>query len=209
MKSVLIFICGFITAIIVCVVGGYALFQYSSNTMEEYEDEYQSEWVPDFNEQLYKSTAELVAAKTEYKRWVAIGDVGHWNIDGGSLETAKVLAQETLRIAEKYKDDWNYGNAIHKGHLTLGRIALRLDDIEEAKKQLLLAGNTPGSAQLDSFGPNMLLAQELLEKGENAIVLEYLKLCEIFWEFHIEKLMKWQEQVSKGEKPYFGANLIY
>jgi hypothetical protein len=172
-------------------------------------EEYQSEWTPDFDKQLYKSAAELAAAKTEYERWVAIGDIGFWNVDSGSLEKAEKFANETLKIAEMYKDDWNYGNAIHKGHLTLGRIALRKGEVEEAKRQLLLAGKTPGSPQLDSFGPNMLLAQELIEKGENTAVLEYLGLCEKFWDLHLGKLIKWKEQIIKGEKPNFGANLLY
>jgi len=205
MKSFLIFISGFISAIVLIAFGGYAFMQYTSNMVEEY----QSEWIPDFNEQLYESAAELAIAKTEYERWVAIGDVGHWNVDNGSLEKAETFAHETLKIAEMYKDDWNYGNAIHKGHLTLGRVALRKGEIEEAKRQLLLAGKTPGSPQLDSFGPNMVLAQELLDKGENDVVLKYLDFCKEFWDFHSEKLRKWQEQIAKGEKPNFGANLLY
>ncbi|MCG7991199.1 MAG: hypothetical protein JAY99_01745 [Candidatus Thiodiazotropha lotti] len=205
MKSFIIFTSGFFTAVILLAVGGYGFMQYTSNMVEEY----QSEWIPDFDEQLYKSAVDLAAAKTKYERWVAIGDVGLWNVDNGSLEKAESFAHETLKIAEMYKDDWNYGNAIHKGHLTLGRVALRKGDIEEAKKQLLLAGKTPGSPQLDSFGPNMVLAKELLEKGENDTVLKYLELCEEFWDFHLEKLIKWEEQITRGEKPNFGTNLLY
>lgn len=205
MKSVLIFVGGFITAIALITGSGYVAIQYYSSMAEEY----QPEWVPDFDEQIYKSAAELAAAKTEYERWVAIGDVGLWNVDNGSLEKAESFAHETLRIAEKYKKDWNYGNAIHKGHLTLGRVALRKGNIEEAKKQLLFAGKTPGSPQLDSFGPNMILAKELLEKGEKETVLQYLELCEVFWEMHMEKLMIWEEMIEKNESPNFGTNLLY
>jgi hypothetical protein len=205
MKSFLIFLSGFITAIIVLAGGGYAAMQYSTKISQES----RSEWMPDFDKQLYKSAAELAVAKTEYERWIAIGDVGLWNVDNGSLEKAELFANETLTIAERFKDDWNYGNAIHKGHLTLGRIALRRNDIEEAKKQLLLAGKTPGSPQLDSFGPNMVLAKELLDKGEKEIVLMYLELCEVFWDLHMEKLMIWEEDIVNNRSPSFGANLIY
>ena len=205
MKSVLMFLGGFFTAVVLMIVGGTAAMQYFSGMAEEYH----SEWLPDFEEQLYRSTAELAAAKTEYERWVAIGDVGLWNVDNGSIEKAEAFARETLRIAEKYKKDWNYGNAIHKGHLTLGRVALRRDDIEEAKKQLLLAGRTPGSPQLNTFGPNMVLAKELLEEGEKDTVLQYFELCEEFWELHRGSLVIWKEKVSGGETPGFGANLLY
>ena len=205
MKSVLIFFGGFATAIILLAVGGYVATQYYSSMAEEY----QAEWVPNFDKQLYKSTAELAAAKSEYERWVALGDVGLWSVDSGSLEKAEQFANETLKISEKYKKDWNYGNAIHKGHLTLGRVALRRNNIEEAKKQLLLAGKTPGSPQLDSFGPNMVLANELLEKGEKETVLQYLELCEVFWDMHMGKLEIWKDKISKGEDPNFGTNLLY
>ena len=171
--------------------------------------EYQPEWLPDFDERLFESTAELVAARTEYERWIAVGDVGLWSVDTGNLELAEAYANEALTIAEKYQNDWNYGNAIHKGHLILGRIALHKGDIAEAKKQLLLAGNTPGSPQLGSFGPNMILAKELLEIGEVETVLTYLDLCEKFWDFDLVKLNRWRDQVSKGESPNFGSNLIY
>jgi hypothetical protein len=140
MKSFLIFIGGFITAIIVLAGGGYIAMQYYTNITEGY----QSEWMPDFHEELFESAAELAAAKTEYKRWLALGDVGLWSVDNGSLDIAEKFANESLTIEKKYKNDWNYGNAIHKGHLTLGRIALRRNNIEEAKKQLILAGKTPG-----------------------------------------------------------------
>ena len=46
----------------------------------------------------------------------------------------------------------------------------------------MAAGATPGSPQLDSFGPNMTLAKELLEKGQPDVVLHYFALCKNFWE---------------------------
>ncbi|MCB1753730.1 MAG: hypothetical protein KDI74_18640, partial [Gammaproteobacteria bacterium] len=93
-KSFLIFCGGFVTAVLFIAIGGYAYFQYTLSMVEEY----QSEWTPDFGEQLYKSAAELAAAKTEYEKWVAIGDVALWNVDGGSLVKASEFAHETLRI---------------------------------------------------------------------------------------------------------------
>lgn len=205
MKSVFIFIGGFVAAIVLLFVGGYLAMDYFSGMAEEHHEG----WIPDFEQRSYKSAAELAAAKTEYERWVAIGDVALWSVDLNLLERSSQMAHETLRIAEKYKKDWNYGNAIHKAHLALGRVALRKDNIEEAKKQLLLAGNTPGSPQLDSFGPNMLLAKELLEKGEREVVLEYLELCAEFWDLHLERLIAWEEKIKKGESPGFGSNLLY
>src|SRR5215510_2304765 len=100
----------------------------------------------------------------------------------GESEKAGDYAKQLLAMAVDLRRDWNYGNAIHVGNLVLGEIALDSGDINEAKRYLLLAGDTPGSPQLDSFGPNMLLAKELLEKGERDVVLKYFEKCGQFWE---------------------------
>lgn len=101
------------------------------------------------------------------------------------------------------------GNAIHHGNLVLGRLALQSGDVNLAKEYLLAAGRTPGSPQLDSFGPNMMLAKELLERNEKAIVLEYFALCERFWKRHSETLVEWAHEVQAGRIPDFGPHLAY
>jgi hypothetical protein len=74
----------------------------------------------------------------------------------------------------------------------------RLDD---AKRCLIEAGKTPGSPQLDSFGPDMGLAQDLLERGERETVLEYLKLCRRFWDGHGYLLDRWSQEIKAGKTP--------
>lgn len=99
------------------------------------------------------------------------------------------------------------GNRRHHGNLILGRIALIDDDGERAKHHLLEAGRIAGSPQLSSFGPNMRLAADLLERGETEVVLEYFELCANFWPN--DKLKDWAALVRGGRTPDFGANLIY
>ena len=84
-----------------------------------------------------------------------------------AIEKAESYAREMLITAETEKDEscnWNYGNAIHDSHNILGRVALRRNDIDAAKKHLIKAGRTKGSPQLDTFGTSMVLAKELLER---------------------------------------------
>ena len=45
----------------------------------------------------------------------------------------------------------------------------------------MASGKTPGSPQLNSFGPDFMLDRELLEKGERAAVLAHLELVGKFW----------------------------
>jgi hypothetical protein len=127
----------------------------------------------------------------------------------GEKEKAKEYAETLLKQAETFKDDWNYGNAIHVANIVLGHLALEAGDMAEAKRFLLEAGKTPGSPQLNSFGPNMRLAKALLERGEKETVIEYFDLCDKFWERRFSRLAEWKAAVEKGEMPKFGANLLY
>ncbi|MEM8947647.1 MAG: RNA polymerase subunit sigma-24, partial [Planctomycetota bacterium] len=65
------------------------------------------------------------------------------------------------------------------------------------------------SPQMDSFGPNMTLAKELLEKGEKEVVLEYFELCRTFWDMGHGRLDQWAKDVKAGNTPVFGPNLLY
>jgi tetratricopeptide (TPR) repeat protein len=130
-------------------------------------------------------------------------------LDANDLVRAEKDAHELLDSSSNYKKQWNYGNAIHQGNLILGRIRLRQGQIADAKDYLLAAGRTPGSPQLDSFGPNMTLAKELLEKGERDVVLEYFDLCSKFWQMGQDKLNAWRAAVKQSKIPEFGGNLKY
>jgi hypothetical protein len=86
-------------------------------------------------------------------------------------------------------------------------VALADGKLDEAKLHLLEAGKTPGSPQLNSFGPSMALAGDLLKKGEKAAVLSYFDLCRTFWKLGSSKLDEWTAAVNSGASPDFGANL--
>jgi len=129
--------------------------------------------------------------------------------NAGDQVMAGMYAKDLLIQAESMKDDWDYGNAVHTANLVLGRIALAAGDIDEAKRLLLLAGKTPGSPQLESFGPDMLFAKELLEKGEKDVVIQYFTLCSAFWKMDDGKLAQWKTEVQNNEIPDFGPNVRY
>ncbi|QDT95015.1 tetratricopeptide repeat protein [Gimesia aquarii] len=124
------------------------------------------------------------------------------------LAKVALAVQETAK-AKKYAEKmltqnesgWNHGNNLHHGNIILGKIALASGNVAEAKQRLLNAGNTPGSPQLNSFGPDMTLAKELIQKGEQDAVLEYLTLCSKFWTLGKDKLKQWSEIVKKGQAP--------
>src|SRR3954453_18550656 len=83
----------------------------------------------------------------------------------GDYVRAEGYANEALEAARRGVFWWT-GDAIHQGNIVLGRLALRRNDVEEAKRRLVAAGRTPGSSTLASVGPSMQLAKDLLDRGE-------------------------------------------
>ena len=136
----------------------------------------------------------------------------HWcklAMDRGDYSHGSELARELLALATRYPTDWNAGNAIHHGHLALGRAALAARDIPTARAELLAAAHTLGSPQLSSFGPSMRLAQELLQVGERDTVLAYLELCRGFWTLGDDRVAEWKAAIAEGRTPDFRPNLVY
>lgn len=131
-----------------------------------------------------------------------------------SLAKAAFIANE-LDLASGYAIELvrdggagsNVGNRSHHGNIILGRIAITRGRIDVAKEHLIAAGETSGSPQLNSFGPDMKLARELLKVDENKVVLEYFELCRKFWKNHRGRLDDWKASVESGRIPEFGSAL--
>lgn len=118
-----------------------------------------------------------------------------------NFDKVKDLAKENLELAAVYRCNWNYGNAIHDTNRALGLISLKTGDIEGAAGYLIKAGKSTGSPQLNTFGPELDLANELLKLGKVEAVKTYLKDIKSFWEMDNGKLDEWLAQIDKGEKP--------
>lgn len=145
----------------------------------------------------------------ELERFWALGHAAKNAFNAGEKTDAKKYAEELARLAPQFKTDWNYGNAIQDANLVLGRLALAEGNLKEAKQRLLDSADSKGSPQMNSFGPNMSLAKDLLAKGEKDAVLAYFELCGKFWSMGTARLKQWTEDVKKGATPDFGANLVY
>ena len=148
----------------------------------------------------------------ELERFMRIDRLAAKAYSKGQWLKAETLAGEGLALAEHYPRNWNYGNVIHNNHQVLGLLRLQEGKREEAIQMLLAAGRTPGSPQLDSFGPRMVLARELLQMGEREPVLQYLELVALFWTkkstqfpevgLENERLVKqWKTDIKAGKLP--------
>lgn len=130
-------------------------------------------------------------------------DVAQCCVKTGDLARAERTARELLRRAEDLVGRWDHGNAIHKAHVTLGWVALLRDgDTEGACRALEDAGRAEGSPQLDSFGPDLELAHELLERGCREEVVRYLDACRRFWKDHDLVLDEWIAVIRAGRDPW-------
>lgn len=154
----------------------------------------------------------LTGATNEFLRFLTLGRAAKMSLAVGRTEDARQCATDLLVLDGKYSrgnPTQANGDAVHDGHLVLGRIAVDDGRIGEAKGHLLAAGKSNGSPLLNSFGPNMGLAKDLLEKGEQRAVLDYLESCRKFWTSDNGKLDEWTKDIQAGRIPNFGANLLY
>jgi hypothetical protein len=74
-------------------------------------------------------------------------------------------------------------------------------DTDGAAQHLLAAGSTWGSPQLDAFGPDLNLANQLLDHGQTSTVVDYLRSCQQFWKLGQDRLEQWITQLQAGHRP--------
>ena len=164
----------------------------------------------DMSRRYVKAIESLESAESDRARYYPLQCAAKEAFVCGKFEQAKKFARELQSVTAGIgSDEPDAGQGIHDANLVLGRLALRDGGIDEAKEYLLAAGRTSGSPRLNSFGPNMSLAKDLLEQGEYEVVLEYFELCDLFWEMDQGRLEKWRRQVKRFLIPDFGANLIF
>ncbi|MEL6256917.1 MAG: hypothetical protein AAFR87_33275 [Bacteroidota bacterium] len=137
-------------------------------------------------------------------------------LDEGNYEQAEEVLSDLEGIIDTYIYQPKFfpnkslmSVAKHKLHTGKGRLALLDNQLEEAKEHLLSSAKVSGAPTLNSFGPNMSLAQKLLEQDEDEVVLSYFELCGEFWLSAPHSVPEWKEAIAKGEMPDFGPNLIY
>lgn len=144
----------------------------------------------------------------EFKRFWMLRDLARAAFRAGEWDKARSYATDMLNQSEK--PDFFYhknGEAIFHGNLVLGLLCLRSGDVENAKQHLVASAKSAGSPVLCSSGPDVTLAKELLDRGESAVVVEFLKLCTNFWKTNDHRTEQWIYAIEHGQKPDFRFNL--
>lgn len=146
---------------------------------------------------------QLSSAQDKNEKFVHLPSAAAAAFHLGLYSEARAYAETALALAPQFEGTWNYGNAVHLGHTVLGLLALNEGNDSLACSELYESGSTPGSPQLNTFGPTMQLAKALLRKGHVVPVLEYLTQCRAFWEMGGKWLDLWEQKVKAGLVPNF------
>ncbi len=143
----------------------------------------------------------LKRAESDEERFYQLGCTAKAAFEVSKIELAKKYAKEFSRLVPMFEENWYYGEAMHTLNIILGRIALKEGMVEEAKSYLMASAKTHGSEDLESFGPDLSLAIDFLDKEEYDIVVRYINKCKPFWGTKKHRLRSWLKLLKEGKKP--------
>ena len=170
----------------------------SDDLLRAISTEYQKQ-VPSAADYLRQSE-ERAAANPRF-RPVALPSLAALAAQAADWNKARAYALEALATESPVYD------TVHLANNVLGLVALHNGDVASAETHLLAAGRTKGTSRMKRWGPTMALAKELLDKGRNDVVLEYLQLCRNFVTEN-PKLDVWIATLKGGRAPdLFGVYL--
>jgi beta-lactamase regulating signal transducer with metallopeptidase domain len=87
-------------------------------------------------------------------------------------------AEETLKLAPKFRTDPHYGTAMYTANMTLSSLALRDGDKKKAVEYLRRASQAPASEELtysDHIVSGWHIIRDLLAQGERQAVIDFLE----------------------------------
>lgn len=118
-------------------------------------------------------------------------------MDAGEHEWARNYAHEILNQDIESPAYSNYEDHYHLAKTILGRLALQSGDINQAKQYL----QESAECGFCAFGPDLSLANELLNQGERDAVREYLKTCLEQWPSGTEDVSQWIAELDAERIP--------
>lgn len=144
-------------------------------------------------------------------------DIAFAAMGAEELSLAKQMAKEML-INNTDTTLFNYGITFNQAKTILGCVALRENDLQQAKQYLMKSVEGHKTSDLSFFGPSFILAKELLTLGEKDIVLDFLDLVANIWanpenvkssdnrkmaanQRRIDQLEKWKIEIMSGKIP--------
>ena len=150
----------------------------------------------------FKLANTLVGKLDAYTRFIYLAEIASISLEVDKNKEASMYASESLRLAQAYRQDLYYGDAIHSSNIVLGHVAFNHGKISEARQFLLQASKTPGSEKLSVDGPDTALARKLAIAGETETVIEYLRACKDFWANDNGQIDQWIASLQSQKLPF-------
>ncbi len=197
----------FLTAVVVFLIcSNNSTLASKEDSAIDYNDILSIVKIIDPHERRY-ALEEYIAEADDYLKFFTLSYLAVTCIESGNYDLAQKHASNTLALAEKYSNNWNYGNAVHDSYMVLGIVALSHGLVDEAILHLMMSSEVPTSPQLQVYGPNMMLVDALLDYGIKDEVIDHLESVKKLWLNNDGQLDSWIYAIKGGGKPYFGLNL--
>ncbi len=90
---------------------------------------------------------------------------------------AATNAHQVLVDISNLEDESRVLHARHYAHIVLGHLSLQAGDVPRAVECLRLASSQNGDAAMRTYGPDLELAAQLVERGQRSAVVDYLTEC--------------------------------
>jgi hypothetical protein len=140
-------------------------------------------------------------ATDRLRRFYVLGDLVAAAYQAADAGATLILANEYLQLSKVYRCNWNHGNAVHEANRYLGLVILRSGNADAAADHLVQAGKSSGSPQLNTVGPDLDLANALLQLGKVDAVKLYLRDIKSFWRVGERQVDRWLSDIEKGGRP--------
>ena len=163
----------------------YRMFGIPDETIENPTERVQEEY-----------TRVLALTQNPAARKTLSGDMADAAFKIGDFPGAAALARIYLKSSDR--------PAVQRANTILGRVALRSGDVTSAKQYLLDSADSGAARDIGLSGPILVLAKELIERGERETVLQYLEDCLSLWPRGEAILQIWIAQIREGKTPNFG-----
>lgn len=126
---------------------------------------------------------------------------GRAALEIGAFEQAQQCADALAAWAEKGSPQRFPEHFAHEAKTLTGLLALRQGDVAEARDSLRNSAAAFAAQDPKSHGPSFALARELLEAGQTADVLAYLRACAEAWNSEPGQVDEWLKKIQPGRIP--------
>lgn len=135
------------------------------------------------------------------KKTYLILDLAIWKTyKKGDKTSAYHLAERLMDLNKGESKNWNTGNAYHTCYTIFGLSQLEKNNIKLAKFYLYKSAQF-SSHQLSTYGPKLILAEAMLNRGFKKEVIAFLKTWQNTCRSKQAQFSSWVEDIENNQSP--------